>query len=113
MATPPAFEALPGAYNIFDFIKKSTAPFVEGMLAPSLTHLHPLATSFFASSSFNSFCVAQGRAMSQGTVHGVFPFLNTAFGYFFTYSLILPLWTFFKYIMNFNFSSFIPDESYM
>ena len=61
VATPPAFAAFPGANNIFAFRKTSIASLVEGIFAPSLTHLHPLLTSIFASLPFNSFCVAHGK----------------------------------------------------
>lgn len=43
---------------------------VVGMLAPSHTQKQLQATSFFASSRSSSFCVAQGRAMSQGWTRG-------------------------------------------
>ena len=41
---------------------------VVGMFAPSATSFTPLATSCFASSMSSSFCVAQGSAMSTGTL---------------------------------------------
>ena len=44
------------------------APGVEGMLAPSNTPMQPLAMRVSAAVSPISFWVAQGMAMSQGTV---------------------------------------------
>ena len=41
---------------------------VSGMFAPSKTPMQPLAMRAFAPSRSISFCVAQGRAMSQGMV---------------------------------------------
>src|SRR4030095_15914789 len=70
-ATPPALDALPGAYRIPFFKNQLTASYVEGMLAPSATAIQPLCVSFFASSSFNSFCVAHGNATSHFTAQGV------------------------------------------
>ena len=54
-ATPPAFEALPGAYKILFFINNSTASGVHGILAPSPTVEHPFfikESASFKSSSF-------------------------------------------------------------
>ena len=70
VATPPAFDALPGAYKIFAFTNVSTAPKVDGILAPSATQKQPFANKVLASASSNSFCVAQGKATSQGTAQG-------------------------------------------
>src|SRR6266446_6335331 len=70
-ATPPALDAFPGAYKIPFLINQFTASIVEGMFAPSATAMQPLRVSFLASSSFNSFCVAEGRAMSHFTAQGV------------------------------------------
>ena len=81
------------------------------MFAPSATQIHPLSTSCFACSPFNSFCVAQGKATSHETDHGFSPLKNLAFGYAFTYSLILPLFTFFRSITYANLSESIPSVS--
>ena len=43
--TPPALEAFPGANRIRALRKDVTASGVEGMFAPSATHMQPLATS--------------------------------------------------------------------
>ena len=84
---------------------------VEGIFAPSETHIHPLATNCFACSPFNSFCVAHGKAISHFTDHGLSPSKYFASEYFSTYSLILPLLLFFKSITNFNFSVSMPASS--
>ena len=68
VATPPALAALPGMNRIFFSTNSSVASRVEGMFAPSATAKQPFASRVFASSPFNSFWVAQGRAMSQGMV---------------------------------------------
>ena len=54
------------------------------MLAPSATQIQPFCTNVLASSPFNSFCVAQGNAISPFTSQGRFPATNLAFGYFAT-----------------------------
>ena len=54
-ATPPALEAFPGAYNILRALNTFIAPGTHGMFAPSLTQIHPLLISDFASFSFSSF----------------------------------------------------------
>ena len=41
--------------------------------APSATAITPLATSAFASSKSNSFCVAHGSAISTFTLHTPLP----------------------------------------
>jgi hypothetical protein len=46
---------------------------VQGILAASVTHITPFAINFFASSSFNSFCVAHGIAISTLASQGLFP----------------------------------------
>ncbi len=73
VATPPAFDALPGAYSAFAAWKTSMASSVDGMFAPSATHLTPFFTSLFASSPSSSFCVAQGSATSTATAQGRMP----------------------------------------
>ena len=70
VATPPALDALPGAYRILAFRKASTASSVDGMFAPSATQMTPLASRVAASLPSSSFWVAQGRAMSHFTPHG-------------------------------------------
>ena len=62
--TPPALAALPGPYKIFASRNTSTASGVDGIFAPSLIHIHPLEINVLASSPFNSFCVAEGIAIS-------------------------------------------------
>ena len=62
---------------IYDAINEIKSA-VEGMLAPSAMHFTPLAIRALASSPFNSFCVAQGRAMSAFTSHGRLPAMNFA-----------------------------------
>ena len=49
VATPPALDALPGAYKIFASTNFSTASKVEGMFAPSATQITPFARSTSAS----------------------------------------------------------------
>ena len=51
----PALAALPGAYRILASWNTRIASGVEGMFAPSLTAMTPLATNCLASSPFNSF----------------------------------------------------------
>src|SRR5690606_20322151 len=104
VATPPAFDAFPGAYNIFAFWNTIIALLVEGILAPSLTQMHPFFTSNSASLSPSSFWVAHGRAISHLISQGFLSFINLAFGYFFTYSFILALSTFLRCIMYSSFS---------
>src|SRR5258706_3334535 len=72
-ATPPALDALPGAYSVPDFRNTCIASGVQGILAPSATAAQPLLTNTSASFSPNSFCVAHGRATSHLTPHGVLP----------------------------------------
>src|SRR3546814_11206193 len=72
-ATPPALAALPGAYISFASRKTCAPARSVGMFAPSLIAMQPFATSVLASSPFSSFCVAQGRATSHATPHGVLP----------------------------------------
>ena len=67
VATPPAFDALPGAKRIPFFWKTSTASGVQGMFAPSATAITLFATNISASGPLNSFCVAHGRATSTLT----------------------------------------------
>ena len=69
------------ANNIFAFWKTIIASGVEGIFAPSVTQIHPFATSDLASSSFNSFWVAHGKATSQRTPQGRFPAMYFALGY--------------------------------
>src|SRR5690554_7530077 len=76
-ATPPALDALPGAYRIFAAWNTSTAFKVDGMLAPSATQKQPLPTRVSASFSSSSFWVAQGRATSQGKFQGRTPSANS------------------------------------
>ena len=68
MATPPALEALAGENIRPAPLMAVMASGVQGMLAPSNTPMQPLAMRALADSAFSSFWVAQGRAMSQGTV---------------------------------------------
>ena len=49
------FEAFPGANNILAFKNTSIASGVDGILAPSEIHIHPLLTRVSASVLFNSF----------------------------------------------------------
>ena len=57
-------------HNLDEAAKKySVASIVVGILAPSATAKHPFATKIFASSKFNSFCVAHGSAISHFTDH--------------------------------------------
>jgi glutamate dehydrogenase (NADP+) len=55
VATPPAFDALPGANSTPLAWKHSTASGVQGMLAPSATAMTSLSTSICASSPLISF----------------------------------------------------------
>src|SRR5512136_1881108 len=64
VATPPALEALPGAYWIPFERNTSMASGVEGMLAPSATSFTPPFTRFWASLPLISFWVALGKAQS-------------------------------------------------
>ena len=89
VATPPALAALAGPNRMPAFWKAAMAPGVLGMLAPSATALTPLAMRMLASSSFSSFWVAQGRAMSQGMVQMPLPSVYLALGLRTAYSLIL------------------------
>ena len=73
VATPPAFAALPGAKYTPLAITYSVASVEVGMFAPSTTYLQPPATSFLASSSSSSFCVAHGMAMSHFSPQGRSP----------------------------------------
>ena len=84
VATPPALDAFPGENNNLFSKNSSIASNVQGMFAASVTHLHPFATKFLASSMFSSFCVAAGIATSHFTSQGRFPAKNLAFGYFLT-----------------------------
>src|SRR5690606_17514389 len=81
VATPPALDAFPGAKSTLASWKDWMALGVEGILAPSATAMHPFLIKAAASASPSSFWVAQGRAMSQGTFHGVSPRWKTAEGY--------------------------------
>src|SRR5699024_10072826 len=67
-ATPPALTACEGPNKIPLSINKLIASIVEGILAPSATTLTPLSINICADFSSSSFWVAQGRAISQGTV---------------------------------------------
>src|SRR5690606_38325899 len=109
VATPPAFDALPGANNILALWNASMAPLVDGILAPSLTQIHPFFSNVTAASLSSSFWVAHGRATSHTTSQGVFPLWYSALGYLFRYSLIRPLFSFFRCMTNFNFSASIPS----
>ena len=55
VATPPAFDAFPGANSTPLAWKHSTASGVQGMLAPSATAMTSLSTSICASSPLISF----------------------------------------------------------
>src|SRR5690606_33907361 len=81
VATPPALDAFPGANKILASWKACMASGVEGMFAPSATAIQPFLIKVLASSPLSSFWVAQGRAMSHGTFHGVSPLWNVAEGY--------------------------------
>src|SRR5699024_2534511 len=63
-ATPPALAALAGPNDTPAFWKTSIASSVDGILAPSVTAITPLAARVLASSSLISFCVAHGKARS-------------------------------------------------
>ncbi len=67
VATPPAFDALPGAKSTPASLKACTASGVHGMFAPSATATTPLRTRLDAADPSSSFCVAHGRATSTGT----------------------------------------------
>ena len=71
VATPPALEAFPGANKILAAWNTSIAFGVDGIFAPSETQAQPLETKVLASSPFNSFSVAHGKAISQTTPHGL------------------------------------------
>ena len=73
VATPPALAAFAGPKNTPAAWNAATASGVDGMLAPSATNLQPLAIRAFAFSSFSSFWVAHGRAMSHLVPHGRWP----------------------------------------
>ena len=107
VATPPALLALPGLNRIRAACNASIASGVEGMLAPSATHFTPFLISVWASSPFNSFWVAQGRAMSQGTPHGR-PSWKVAPLKFSAYSLMRPLRLFLRSIIQASLVSSIP-----
>ena len=109
VATPPAFEALPGANNTPFAWRYSVASIDVGMLAPSATATTPFATSAFASSIKSSFCVAHGRAMSTLTVHTPFPSWYCAEDLFSAYSVNLARCTSFTSFSN---STSIPSGSY-
>ena len=68
VATPPALAALAGPKSTPARWKAAIASGVEGMFAPSATAFTPFLISVSALSPSSSFWVAQGRAMSQGTV---------------------------------------------
>ena len=99
VATPPALEALPGANKIPASWKISIASAVLGIFAPSLTPIQPFFTNFLASFASNSFCVADGKAISHFTAHGRFPALYSLLPYSLAYSLIRPRRLFFKSMM--------------
>ena len=108
LATPPALAALAGPNRIPAFWKAAMAPGVLGMFAPSATALTPLAMRVLASSSFSSFWVAQGSAMSQGMVQMPLPSVYLALGLRTAYSLILCLLT---SLMSLTRSRSIPSAS--
>src|SRR5690606_7165621 len=87
VATPPAFDAFPGAKSTLALRNTSTASGVEGIFAPSAIHIQPFATSCLASSPLSSFWVAQGKAISHFTSHGLPPSIYIALGYLLIYSL--------------------------
>jgi len=68
VATPPALAALPGPKDTFASKNTFTASGVDGIFAPSATAIQPFLTSVWALLPSSSFCVAQGSAISQGTV---------------------------------------------
>src|SRR5450759_5606215 len=73
VATPPALDALPGAYRMRLLTNSSAASGVLGMLDPSVTSWHPFFNNDWASASLISFCVALGKAHWHGRTHGRFP----------------------------------------
>src|SRR5690606_12490193 len=99
VATPPAFDAFPGANNTFAFWNAVIASGVDGIFAPSATAITLFLISICASSPFNSFCVAHGNAISHLTDQGL-PSWNVADLYLSAYSLIRPRFTFLSSIMN-------------
>src|SRR5512133_1891826 len=111
VATPPAFAAFPGPYRILPLRNTVIASGVDGIFAPSETTKHPFFSNNAASAPEISFCVADGRATWQGTSHGVdFPSTYVHL-YLSAYSLILPLFTFLRFITNASFSSLKPSAS--
>ena len=111
VATPPAFEAFPGAYIIFAAWNFATASLEEGMLAPSATSLTPLARSLSASASRSSFCVAHGNAQSHFTSHTFPPSTYFADGNCLAYSEIRPRFTHLRSLTQSSFSCVIPSAS--
>src|SRR5690606_18311115 len=81
VATPPALDAFPGAKSTLAPWKRWMASGVEGILAPSATAMQPSLIRALATAASSTFWVAQGRAISQGTFHGVSPLWSSAEGY--------------------------------
>ena len=111
VATPPAFEAFPGAYIIFAAWNLATAALSDGIFAPSATSLQPFAKSFSASASRSSFCVAQGNAQSHFTSQTFPPSTYFADGNCFAYSEIRPRFTHLSSLTQSSFSCVIPSAS--
>ena len=84
VATPPAFTALPGPNGIRALMNAWIASAWQPMLETSATYFTPFAIRAFASSALNSFCVAQGIAMSTFTSQGFLPAMNLEPGNFFS-----------------------------
>ena len=59
-------------------MKYWTASAVHPILEVSMTYLTPFLCKVAASSAFNSFWIAQGKAISTGTSQGFFPGMNLA-----------------------------------
>ena len=111
VATPPAFEAFPGAYMIFAAWNLATAALSEGMLAPSATSLTPFFKSISASVSRSSFCVAHGNAQSHLTSQTFLPSKYFADGNCLAYSEIRPRLTHLSSLTQSSFSCVIPSAS--
>ena len=108
--TPPALAALPGPYMIFFATNCSTASGVLGMFAPSATRVQWFLSSAAASAPSISFCVALGKAQSQGMVQGRMPSRYSAPNWS-AYSLTRPRRTFFSSMSQASFSGVTPALS--
>ena len=109
-ATPPALAAFPGMWGTLAFARNFMAAGVLGMFAPSAIARHPPSTRRRASASSSSFCVAQGKARSQGTAQGRPPAWKSQPNSF-AYSSIRPRRVSFRSRTQANLSASIPSGS--